>query len=202
MTTTTAVVSWDAPTDGQIAELADGFRVRSVQMADRAGSGHPTSSMSAADLIAVLVARHLRIEPDRPDEPGNDGVIFSKGHASPLLYTAFESMGMLDGALGGFDDLVDAYRRHGSIRKGHPTPRLAGVPAPTGALGPGLSTSDELGKHGKPLDDPASAIEQLGGSRYVRVVPPSMPTWRTRRGSRPSNASSPGGSSRHASPSS
>lgn len=129
----------DRPTRHEVEELAAQYRVRSVQMADRAGSGHPTSSMSAADLVAVLTARHLRLDVERPDELGNDRLIFSKGHASPLLYAAYEAMGLLDGHLGDFDDVVDAYRQRGSLLEGHPTPRIPGVPAATGSLGLGLA---------------------------------------------------------------
>jgi transketolase len=115
-----------------IADLADQLRAESVRMAERAGSGHPTSSMSAADLIAVLIARHLRIDPDRPDELGNDRLVFSKGHASPLLYSALDAIGAL-----GDLDVVDGYRRSGSILEGHPTPRIPGVQVATGSLGLG-----------------------------------------------------------------
>ena len=66
------------------AELGQQLRVDSVRSSTSAGSGHPTSSMSAADLMAVLVSRHLRYDWDNPDHPGNDHLIFSKGHASPL----------------------------------------------------------------------------------------------------------------------
>jgi transketolase len=115
-----------------IADLADQLRAESVRMAERAGSGHPTSSMSAADLVAVLIARHLRIDPGRPDELGNDRLIFSKGHASPLLYSALDAIGAL-----GDVDVVDGYRRSGSILEGHPTPRVPGVQVATGSLGLG-----------------------------------------------------------------
>ena len=123
----------------QVAELADHLRVRSIEMAARAGSGHPTSSMSAADLVAVLVARNLRIDAAAPDELGNDRLLFSKGHASPLLYATLEAMGVLDEQLDGFDDPVDAYRQPGSILEGHPTPLVPGVPAATGSLGLGVA---------------------------------------------------------------
>ena len=123
--------------DDEIAELAAHFRVRSIEMADRAGSGHPTSSMSAADVIAVLVARHWLVDRAAPDDIGNDRLLFSKGHASPLLYAALESVDLLDGHIDGFDDAVDAYRQPGSILEGHPTPLIPGVPAATGSLGLG-----------------------------------------------------------------
>ena len=129
----------DRPTRSEVEELAAQFRVRSIRMTERAGSGHPTSSMSAADLVAVLVARHLRLDPEQPDALGNDRLLFSKGHASPLLYAAAEAIGLLDGRLDGFDDVVDAYRRPGSLLEGHPTPLVPGVPAATGSLGLGLA---------------------------------------------------------------
>lgn len=125
-------------TDAMIEELATQFRTRSIRMADRAGSGHPTSAMSAADLVAVLTARHLEVDPERPDALGNDRLLFSKGHASPLLYAALEAIGILDPILGDID-IVDAYRRSGSPLEGHPTPIVPGVPAATGSLGLGLS---------------------------------------------------------------
>ena len=68
------------------AELGQQLRVDSIRSSTSAGSGHPTSSMSAADLLAVLVSRHLRYDWDNPHQAGNDRLIFSKGHASPLLY--------------------------------------------------------------------------------------------------------------------
>jgi transketolase len=129
----------DQPTRHEVEELAAQFRVRSIQATEHAGSGHPTSSMSAADLVAVLVARHLRIDANHPDELGNDRLVFSKGHASPLLYAAEEAIGLLDDRLGHFGDVVEAYRQRGSILEGHPTPLVPGVPAATGSLGLGLA---------------------------------------------------------------
>ena len=67
----------------EIRELAQQLRVDSIRCSTAAGSGHPTSSMSAADLMAVLMTRHLRYDWQRPDNPANDHLIFSKGHASP-----------------------------------------------------------------------------------------------------------------------
>ena len=123
-------------TNGDIAELAARLRVTSIEMADRAGSGHPTSSMSAADLVAVLLARHLRIDTDRPDAAGNDRLVFSKGHASPLLYSALDAIGVFDGS---DIDVVADYRKQGSILEGHPTPLVPGVQVATGSLGIGIA---------------------------------------------------------------
>ena len=76
-----------------VADLAAQLRVDSVRSSTSAGSGHPTSSMSAADLLAVLMTRYLRYDWTDPHEPGNDHLIFSKGHASPLLYAVFKAAG-------------------------------------------------------------------------------------------------------------
>src|SRR5699024_10679406 len=77
-------------------ELAQQLRVDSVRASEAAGSGHPTSSMSAADLLACLLDGHLRMDFARPDDPRNDHLIFSKGHASPLLYSCFKAVGAVD----------------------------------------------------------------------------------------------------------
>jgi transketolase len=106
--------------------------VDAVHAAAAAGSGHPTSSMSAADLMAVLLAEHLRYDFTMPDHPGNDRLIFSKGHASPLLYALFRAAGALE------DDELLSFRSLGSRLEGHPTPRLPWVDVATGSLGLGL----------------------------------------------------------------
>jgi len=78
--------------------------------------------MSAADLMAVLVSRHLRYDWDNPDQPGNDHLIFSKGHASPLLYSIYKAVGVVSD-----EELMTGYRRFGSRLEGHPTPVLPWV---------------------------------------------------------------------------
>src|SRR5947209_6176297 len=114
------------------SELAQQLRVDAIRMSGQAGSGHPTSSMSAAELAAVLVAKHLRYDFSAPDNPANDHLIFSKGHASPLLYAIYKAVGAVDQAE------VDTYRQLGSLLEGHPTPRLPWVDVATGSLGQGL----------------------------------------------------------------
>ena len=116
-----------------VAELAAQLRVDSIRASTSAGSGHPTSSMSAADLLAVLVARHLRYDWDDPGSPANDHLIFSKGHASPLLYSVFKAVGVISE-----DELMSGYRRFGQRLQGHPTPVLPWVDVATGSLGQGL----------------------------------------------------------------
>src|ERR1700738_4933241 len=114
------------------AELGQQLRVDSVRSSTAAGSGHPTSSMSAADLMAVLVSRHLRYDWDNPHHPGNDHLIFSKGHASPLLYSIYKAVGVISD-----EELMTGYRRFGSRLEGHPTPVLPWVDVATGSPGAG-----------------------------------------------------------------
>jgi transketolase len=109
-----------------VAELAAQLRVDSIRASTSAGSGHPTSGMSAADLVAVLVARHLRVDWDDPTSPGNDHLIFSKGHASPRLYSVFKAVGVVSE-----DELLGGYRRFGQHLQGHPTPVLPWVDVAT-----------------------------------------------------------------------
>jgi len=116
-----------------VAELAAQLRVDSIRSSTSAGSGHPTSSMSAADLLAVLISRHLRYDWDDPRSPVNDHLIFSKGHASPLLYSVFRAAGAISE-----DELINGYRRFGQRLEGHPTPVLPWVDVATGSLGQGL----------------------------------------------------------------
>jgi transketolase len=77
-------------------ELGQQLRVDSVRASAAAGSGHPTSSMSAADLMAVLLDGHLRLDYGHPADPRNDHLIFSKGHASPLYYAVLKAAGAIE----------------------------------------------------------------------------------------------------------
>ncbi|MET8647099.1 transketolase [Streptomyces sp. NPDC004675] len=132
---------------GQVEELAAQLRVDSVRSSTSAGSGHPTSSMSAADLLAVLVGRHLRYDWDHPEADGNDHLIFSKGHASPLLYSVYKAVGVVSD-----EELMTGYRRFGSRLEGHPTPVLPWVDVATGSLGQGLPDGVGVALAGKYLD--------------------------------------------------
>ncbi|GAA3798016.1 transketolase [Streptomyces chiangmaiensis] len=132
---------------GRVEELAAQLRVDSVRSSTSAGSGHPTSSMSAADLLAVLVGRHLRYDWDHPEADGNDHLIFSKGHASPLLYSVYKAVGVVSD-----EELMTGYRRFGSRLEGHPTPVLPWVDVATGSLGQGLPDGVGVALAGKYLD--------------------------------------------------
>src|SRR6266545_1678960 len=129
-----------------LRELGQQLRVDSVRCSSAAGSGHPTSSMSAADLIAVLLARHLVYDWHRPDDPGNDHLIFSKGHASPLCYAMLKAAGAID------DDELLTFRRFGSRLQGHPTPAIPWIDVATGSLGQGLPIAVGIALAGRHLD--------------------------------------------------
>jgi transketolase len=113
-------------------ELGQQFRVDSVRMSAAAKSGHPTSAMSAADLMAVLVDGYLRYDFDHPKSRANDRLVFSKGHASTLVYAIFRAAGAVS------DEELLRYRKHGSMLEGHPTPLIPWVDVATGSLGQGL----------------------------------------------------------------
>jgi transketolase len=128
------------------AELAQQLRVDSIRCSTAAGSGHPSSSLSAADLMAVLLGKHLRYDFHQPDNPANDHLIFSKGHASPLLYAIFKAAGAVS------DDELLTFRQFGSRLQGHPTPAIPWVEVATGSLGQGLPIGVGIALAGKYLD--------------------------------------------------
>jgi transketolase len=130
----------------ELRELGQRLRVDAVRASGAAGSGHPTSSMSAADLMAVLLANHLRCDLQAPSNPANDRLIFSKGHASPLLYALYAAAGAIS------DEELLTFRKLGSRLEGHPTPRLPGVDVATGSLGQGLPVGVGMALSGKRLD--------------------------------------------------
>jgi transketolase len=130
----------------QLRELGQQLRVDSVRAAAAAGSGHPTSSMSAADLMAVLFARYLRYDFSAPENKANDHLVFSKGHASPLLYSLYKAAGAID------DEELLSFREFGSRLQGHPTPEIPWVDVATGSLGQGLPISVGIALAGKRLE--------------------------------------------------
>jgi len=128
-------------------ELGQQLRVDSVRASSAAGSGHPTSSMSGADLMAVLLANYLHYDFDQPDDPRNDHLVFSKGHASPLLYSMYKAAGAIT------DEELLSFRKFGSRLEGHPTPVLPWVDVATGSLGQGLPYGVGIALAGKRLDE-------------------------------------------------
>src|SRR5438874_13795338 len=91
-----AVTETQSTTDLEfVRQLGQQIRVDSIRCSTAAASGHPTSSLSAADLIAVLIARSLQYDWSHPKDPNNDHLIYSKGHASPLCYAMFKAVGAI-----------------------------------------------------------------------------------------------------------
>ena len=132
------------PSLEQIARLV---RYHILTSTTRAGSGHPTSSLSAVELMtALLFGGVFRYDIHHHDFANNDRLVFSKGHASPLLYALWRVAGVLN------DSDLATYRQFGSPLEGHPTPRLAFVDAATGSLGQGLSIGVGMALNAKYLD--------------------------------------------------
>ena len=127
-------------------ELGQQLRVDSIRSVAVTKSGHPTSSMSAADLMAVLMAKYLHYDFDSPDDPRNDHLVFSKGHASPLLYSMYKAAGAVT------DEELLTFRQFGSRLQGHPTPEIPWVDVATGSLGQGLPFGVGIALAGKSLD--------------------------------------------------
>lgn len=127
-------------------ELGQQLRVDSVRSSSAAGSGHPTSSMSAADLMAVLISKYLRYDFQNAANPNNDHLVFSKGQASPLLYSIFKAVGAIT------DEELLSFRKYGSRMQGHPTPEIPWVDVATGSLGQGLPIAVGIALAGKRLD--------------------------------------------------
>ena len=115
-----------------LQQIATRLRIASVRATSAAGSGHPSSCCSAADLVAALFFGHMRFDPRNPRHDDNDRFVLSKGHAAPLLYAAWAEAGFVPP-----DDLL-RLRRIDSDLEGHPTPRLPFVDVATGSLGQGI----------------------------------------------------------------
>src|SRR2546428_9122516 len=144
MTVTTEAL---ATTDLEFArQLGQQLRVDSIRCSTAAGSGHPTSTMSAADLIGVLISRYLQYDWNKPKDPNNDHLIFSKGHASPLVYAMFKAVGAIT------DTEMMTFRKFGSRLQGHPTPAIPWVDVATGSLGRALPIAAGVAMAGQKLD--------------------------------------------------
>jgi transketolase len=138
-------------------ELGQQLRVDSIRCSASAKSGHPTSAMSAADLMAVLLAEYLRYDFADPQNPNNDRLVFSKGHASTLLYAVFKAAGAIS------DEELMTYRKFGSRLEGHPTPVLPWVDVATGSLGQGLPIGVGMALSAKRLERVPSRVWVLCG---------------------------------------
>ena len=112
--------------------------IYSMMSTTAAGSGHPTSCMSAAELVAGIYFHAMKFDPKNPNSPNGDRFVISKGHAAPLLYSALAEAGVFPVSR------VMTLREFSSELEGHPTPRIPGVDAATGSLGQGLSVGAGL----------------------------------------------------------
>ena len=152
------------PELNKLLRLAALIRYLILVATTEAGSGHPTSSLSAVELMtALMFGGFFRYDPDHPELPNNDRLIFSKGHASPLFYALWAASGKL-----GEEELIETYRKFGSPLEGHPTVAFPLVEAATGSLGQGLSIGVGLALNGKYLDKlPYRTFVLLGDSEMA-----------------------------------
>lgn len=146
-------------------DLANQLRSDSIRSTSHAGSGHPSSSMSAADLMAVLLSDYLHYDFSDPHNVKNDRLIFSKGHAAPLLYSMYKAASAITDA-----ELL-TLRQIGSRIEGHPVPEPNGLPfvdVATGSLGQGLPTGVGIAWSAKYLDKlPLKVWVLLGDSEMA-----------------------------------
>src|SRR6186713_1846069 len=115
-----------------LQNLATQLRIDSVRSTTAAGSGHPTTCLSAAEIVAALFFAEMRFDPHDPHHPEADRFVLSKGHAAPILYAAWAAAGAFP------REEVMKLRTLGSDLEGHPTPRLNFVDVATGSLGQGI----------------------------------------------------------------
>jgi transketolase len=137
MTATGQTAPAPAPLE-QLREKARLLRIHSMRMTTAAGSGHPTSCLSAAELVAATFFHAMKFDPAEPNSPAGDHFVLSKGHAAPILYAALAETGVFPVSR------LMTLRQFSSELEGHPTPRVRGVDAATGSLGQGLSVGAGL----------------------------------------------------------
>jgi transketolase len=134
------------PTSAALAEMADQLRIHSIASTSKAGSGHPTSCASMAELTSVLFFDAMRFHPSDPRNLADDRFVLSKGHAAPILYAAWAEAGAFP------TSQLETLREFTSDLEGHPTPRLNFVDVATGSLGQGLSAACGMAYVGKHID--------------------------------------------------
>src|SRR6185312_7531849 len=139
-----------------LTNVATRLRIDSVRSTTEAGSGHPTSCCSAADLVAALFFAEMRFDPKDPRHPGSDRFVLSKGHAAPLLYAAWAEAGAFDRK-----ELLKL-RQIGSDLEGHPTPRLPWVDVATGSLGQGICAAIGTALNARRIQSPYRTYVVIG----------------------------------------
>ena len=153
MTATTQIA---ASTIETIKEKARRLSAYSMMATTAAGSGHPTSCMSAAELMAGVFFYAMNFDPKNPNANSRDRFVLSKGHAAPVLYAALAEAGVFP------TSRLMTLRQFSSELEGHPTPRIPGVDAATGSLGQGLSVGAGLAI-GARLDNSGTRVYVLTG---------------------------------------
>ena len=146
-----------SPDIAQLQDAANRMRISSIEQTCKSNSGHPTSSSSAAEIVATLFFAEMRYDVQSPRHPAADRFILSKGHACPILYAAWEEAGLLS------KDQVLSLRRIDSDIEGHPTPRLNFIDVATGSLGQGLSCAAGMAYAGKNIDKSSYRVYCLMG---------------------------------------
>ena len=136
--------------------IATRLRIDSVRATTEAGSGHPTSCCSAADLVAAIFFSEMRYDPRNPQNPDNDRFVLSKGHAAPVLYAAWAEAGIVRR-----EDLL-TLRRFDSDLEGHPTPRLPWVDVATGSLGQGICAAVGIALNARRINSDYRTYVMLG----------------------------------------
>ena len=130
-----------------LKQKATNLRIHSILSTSEAGSGHPTTCLSAADIVSALFFHAMRYDCSDAQNPNNDRFILSKGHAAPLLYAAYAEAGIIP------TEKLRTLRQIDSILEGHPTPRFEWTEVATGSLGQGLSLGLGMALNGKYLDE-------------------------------------------------
>ncbi|MBI4406475.1 transketolase [Candidatus Micrarchaeota archaeon] len=139
-----------------LEKIAKRLRIQALRMTTRAGSGHPTTALSAAELGTALFFGEMHIDTSSADNPGNDDFVLSKGHATALLWPIYAEAGIIT-----HSDLQE-YRTFASPLEGHPTPGVPWVKAATGSLGQGLNVSLGMAVANKILDLPGRVYCLMG----------------------------------------
>lgn len=140
-----------------LKSMGNQLRIHSIEATTEAGSGHPTTCMSAADIVAAIFFHSMHYDLTNPKNPANDRFVLSKGHAAPLLYAAWAEAGAWD------VEKLTTLRQFTSDLEGHPTPRLPWVEVATGSLGQGLSCAVGMAINSKFLDKTDNKVFVLMG---------------------------------------
>ncbi|MEQ2206220.1 hypothetical protein XENOCAPTIV_025936, partial [Xenoophorus captivus] len=136
----------DQQTVQALRNIATRLRINSIKATTAAGSGHPTSCCSVAEIMSVLFFHTMKYRPEDPRNPNNDRFILSKGHAAPVLYAVWAEVGYLKE-----NELLNL-RKVDSILEGHPVPKQQFVDVATGSLGQGLGAACGMAYTGKYFD--------------------------------------------------